>query len=667
MNAKAQVASLSRFTQVPVKVVNRSLKRLRGRPVVARPRLHTPLNLSSEPRTDIPPHILAERPWLRFYQADVPLNLASSEETLPALLRHSARQFPDNSALIYFGQRLTYRELDHAADQFATGLRDLGVLPGDRVALLLPNCPHFVIAFYGALRAGAIVVACNPTYTETELEHQLRDAGAKVLVGLSLFYERIAAVREKVGLQQVIIGNVKDYFPAALRTVFTVAKEKKEGHRANLTAPHTYRWLEFLNIYTKADLAAPVEVSPDATALFQYTGGTTGLPKAAMLSHRNLVTNARMCWAWLGTGEKGHDVTLAAIPFFHVYGLTVALNTTILAGGTLVLLPRFAPLDVLKNIERYRPTLFPGVPAMYIALINHPRVKEFDLSSIEACMSGAAPLPLEVATHFEALTGARLFEGFGMTESSPATHANPIFGTRKPGSIGLPMPGVQAKIVDLETGNTDLPLGEIGEMVISGPVVMQGYYNRADETAGAVRDGWLYTGDIARMDADGFFFIVDRKKDMILSNGFNVYPRDIEEVLYQHGAVKEAVVIGAPTSRGDDLVKAFVVLKEGQTASQEELIEFCREHLARYKAPRQIEFRETLPKTLIGKHLRRVLVEEERQKLTAKAADTLATPVLAAKVAPPLISLSRFGPITQRLKLPDQLRMPKLNLRIPFL
>lgn len=615
MNTKNIARPLSQSIGLPIKGWLDSLKAFRAGPTGQTANFHS--TISEEPRTDLSPELLAEKPWLRFYPSNIPLDLKPTADTLPGLLRESARRYPGQTAVIYFGNKLSYRELDEAADRFALGLLAKGLQPDDRVALLLPNCPQFVVAYYGALRAGAIVVPCNPLYVERELEHQLRDSGAKILVTLTLFYKLAKVVQPKVGLAQIIVGNIKDYFPPALKLLFTVAKEKKGGHRANLEGPETLSWQDFMAAHTEKPAAYLPEVKADDVALYQYTGGTTGVPKAAVLTHRNLATNARMCWAWLGDGPRTAATTLAVVPFFHVYGMTGALNLTVYSAGTMVLLPSFVPEDVLKAIHRYHPTLFPGVPAMYIALLNHPDVGKYDLNSIEACISGAAPLPMEVAIRFEKLTGAKLIEGFGMTEASPVTHGNPVYGRRKEGSIGLPFPGVRAKIVDLETGETDLPVGETGELVVAGPMVMQGYYNRPDETANTIRQGWLYTGDIARMDSDGYFYIVDRKKDMILSNGFNVYPRDVEEVLYQHPAVREAVVIGAPNNRGDDTVKAFVVLKEGQTATAEDIIAFCRERLTRYKAPRLVEFRAELPKTLIGKHLRRVLVEQERKKLEA--------------------------------------------------
>ncbi|HEX2914188.1 MAG TPA: long-chain fatty acid--CoA ligase [Chloroflexia bacterium] len=675
MRAIEQARSVTRLSRVKLDELDRSLKSFRENRVdpYRHGRIHN-IPISEEPRTDVSSELLAEKPWLRFYSPNVPLEPEINDDTLPDLLVKSVRQFPDHVALTFFGNRLTYRELDTAVCQFANGLWELGIRPGERVALLLPNCPQFVIAYYGALRIGAIVIPCNPLYTGRELEQQIRDSGASVLVTLTFSFKVAKTVCETLGLKHLIVGNIKDYFPPALQLAFTVAKEKKEGHRAEVSGNGVYKWSEFLAAQAYKDKVPQVEVKADDVALLQYTGGTTGIPKGAMLTHRNLVTNARMCWDWIGGGDMGRDITLAAIPFFHVYGMTTALNLSVMVGGDLVMVPRFTPLDVLKAIQRYRPTLFPGVPAMYIALLNHPQVTKFDLSSVEACLSGAAPLPMEVAHRFEKLTGAKLIEGYGMTESSPVSHANPVFGRRKEGSIGLPFPGIRAKIVDLDTGETDLPPGEVGELVLSGPTIMQGYYNRPGETVNALRAGWLYTGDIARMDEEGYFYIVDRKKDMILSNGFNVYPRDVEEILYQHPAVREAVVIGAPNERGDDTVKAFIVLQEEQRATAEEIIAFCRERLARYKAPRAVEFRTELPKSMIGKHLRRVLVEEERNRLAAKqleAAPAENTPVKSETHARKSFRLpdnitKNLPKVTITVTMPENFHMPKPRIRLPF-
>jgi long-chain acyl-CoA synthetase len=419
----------------------------------------------------------------------------------------------------------------------------------------------------------------------------------------------------------VVVANVKDYFPPVLRVLFTLAKEKKEGHRAELGAGDV-AWNAFLA--GAPDTPITHEPQPGDTAVLGYTGGTTGTPKAAMLTHRNLVTNVHQSAMWLAAGDleaatQRRLITLAIIPFFHSYGQTVAMNVSVLTGTTIVLQPKFDPVEALKAIQKYRPTHFPGVPALYIALLNHPDASKYKLDSIEVCQSGAAPLPVEVQKQFEKATGTTMFEGYGMTELSPASHSTPLRGLRKPGSIGVPLPGIDSRIVDLETGTKPLPQGETGELVVKGPTVMAGYYNRPEETAQTIRDGWLHTGDIAKVDEDGFFYIVDRKKDMILSNGFNVYPRDVEEVLFAHHGVADAVVIGAPNERGDETVKAYVVRAAGAAVTEDELIAYARERLARYKAPRAIEFRDALPKTMVGKALRRVLIEEERQKLAATA------------------------------------------------
>lgn len=573
-------------------------------------------NISNHTVTAPDPELLSARPWIKFYDTGVPQNITATGQTLPELLRSTASKYFDRTALIFFGGKLTFRELDREVDRFANGLADLGVLPGDRVALVLPNCPQFVIAYFGALRAGAIVVPCNPLYVDRELEHQLKDSGATVVVTLTMFYKTLKSVQSRTDVRRIIVGNIKDYFPIPLKTLFTVLKEKKEGHRIPIRDYGTHNWLEFLASYTPS--APRVNLSSDSLALYQYTGGTTGSPKGAMLTHSNLVCNAHMCLGWMGERDHAKDLSLSVLPFFHVYGMTVGLNLNIAAGITMLLVPKFSPDDLLKLISKHRPTLFPGVPAMYIALLNHPDLDKYHLDSIDICLSGASPLPVEIQTRFERETGAKLVEGFGMTECSPVSHCTPVYGKRKNGSIGIPVPGMESRIVDIETGDEVLPAGATGELVIKGPTVMQGYYKRGDESAKTVRDGWLYTGDIGYMDEDGFFYIVDRKKDMILSNGFNVYPREVEEILFTHWGVKDAVVIGAPNERGDTTVKAFVILKDDVDILEHDIIEFCRVNMARYKAPRVVEFRKTLPKTLIGKPLRRVLVEEELQKLAAR-------------------------------------------------
>ena len=553
-----------------------------------------------------------EKPWLRFYETGVGASLRYPEQPLYQFLTDSASRYPRQTALLFYGREIPYQELDDLSNRFANALRQFGIQKGDRVAIMLPNSPQGVIGFYGALKTGAIVVQFNPLYVEREIEFQLIDSGAKTMLALDLFYPKIRNVMGKTPLKQIFLTGIGDYLPSLLRLLYPL-KAKREGQWIKVDKkPPLY---DFVGLLKKADPKPfTPDFKPDDTALFQYTGGTTGQPKGAMLTHRNLVCNAIQAATWTGMREKS-EVVLSVIPFFHSYGLTACLNSTIYRAGTLVLLPRFQTQDVLKSIQKYRPTLFPGIQAMYVAINNFPRVDRYDLSSIRACISGAGPLHLEVQERFESLTGGKIVEGYGLTEASPVTHANPVHGKRKKGSIGLPFPDTDAKVVDLETGERELPVGETGELAIRGPQVMKGYWNRSEkENREMLRDGWLYTGDITRMDEDGFFYIVDRKKDMIKTRGENVYPREVEEVLYRHPKVKEAVVAGIPESFSVEVIKAYVVLKEGEQATEEEIQEFCRRELARFKVPKYVEFRKDLPKTIVGKVLRRILVEEEKKK-----------------------------------------------------
>ncbi len=557
-----------------------------------------------------------ERPWLKFYEPGVPASIPYPDIPLHQNLADAARDYPQSPATIFFDAVLTYQQLDALADRFAAGLQQMGVKKGDRVAIYLPNCPQFIIAYYGTLRAGGIVVPCNPLYVARELEHQLNDSGSETIVALSKLYPVVKAIRDRTPLKRVIVTSIKEYFPPILRFMFTLLKEKKEGHAVDISKdPNTIWFQDFLR--TAPAKPQPVPVTPQDTACLLYTGGTTGVPKAAELSHRNLVANAIQCAVWC-SGRRGQEKFLAALPLFHSYGMTTCMNAGIYMASPVILLPQFKLKDVLEAINKHQPTIFPGVPTMYVAINNYPDIKEYNLRSIRACISGAAGLPVEVQQKFQELTGGRLVEGYGLSEASPVTHGNPVFGDCRIGTIGIPFPDTDAKIVDLETGTRELPPGEAGELIIKGPQVMKGYWNRPDETALVLREGWLYTGDIARRDADGYFQIVDRKKDMIIAGGFNIYPRDVEEVLYQHPKIKEAVVAGVPDEYLGEVVKAYVVLKEGETATEQEIIEFCRQNLAKYKVPRIVEFRKDLPKTMVGKILRRVLVEEERAKM-AKA------------------------------------------------
>ncbi len=561
-----------------------------------------------------------EKIWLKHYPPGVPETIEYPEMALQGLLEESVSRFPRNTAIIFPGafddERLvSYKELDEKSNRLANALIDMGVKKGDRVALLMPNCPQFVISYYAVLKVGGIVVATNPLYSPREIEFQLNDCGAETIICLSLFYKTVMGVKDRTKLKNIVVTNIKEYLPPYSRKMFVAFMERQEGHRVRI--PKVPNIHKFQDLLRRFDATSPsVAVGPEDVAMFQYTGGTTGISKAAVATHRNVLANVFQMRYWgepLGL-EEGKDVIMGVMPLFHVYGMVCVMHFAILGGAAMVLLPRFETEQVLKAINRYKPAFFPGVPTMYVALNNHPDVTKYDLRSIKLCNSGAAPLPVEVQQTFERLTGGKLSEGYGLSEAPTATHANPVVGLRKTGTIGIPLPDVEAKIMDAEIGEKEVPLGEVGELVIRAPQVMKGYWNRPDETEMVLRDGWLYTGDMARIDEDGFFSIVDRKKELIIASGFNVYPRDIEEVLYEHPKVKEAVCYGVPDEYRGQTVKCAIVLKEGESATEEDIIEFCKPNLARYKVPKIIEFRTELPKSLIGKVLRRVLVDEEEAK-----------------------------------------------------
>jgi long-chain acyl-CoA synthetase len=560
------------------------------------------------------PHAGTERPWLKFYETGVPPSLTYPDITLGHVLAQTASKFPANTALLFYGKKISYAELDALANRFARALTGLGVKKGDRVALMLPNIPQMVIAYYGTLRIGAIAVATNPLYHQHELEVQLKDSGAETLVAVDMFYPVISSVLSRTGVKKLILCGIKDYLPFPLDLLYPIKAKIEKLWVSVKRVPPIF---DFLALLGEAP-AAPVnaDVSPGDTAIFQYTGGTTGTPKGAILTHRNLVANAIHNRVWLTRGKEGEERVLAVLPFFHVYGMTTAMNLGVLMGAELILLPKFHTKEVLETINKYRPTIFPGIQAMYLAIGNYPKIHKYDLTSIKAAISGAGPLMHEVQERFEELTKARIVEGYGLSEASPVTHCNPVFGRRKIGSIGLPFPDMDARIVDIGNEEKEMPVGETGELVVKGPQVMKGYWNKPEETARALRGGWLHTGDIARMDEEGYFFIVDRIKDMIKTVGENVYPREIEEVLFMHPKVQDAVVVGIPHEEFlGEKIKAYIVLKEGETATAEEIIQFCREQLSKFKVPKEVEFRSQLPKTLVGKVLRRILRDEEMKKI----------------------------------------------------
>lgn len=562
-----------------------------------------------------------ERPWHKKWPEGVPRHIEYPNIPVDELLRRSAKAHPDWPAVSFYGKQLSYRAVDDAADRFASALRRIGVKAGDRVGLLLPNTPHFVIAFFGVLRAGAVVAQTNPLYTPRELEVLWSDAGVETIVTLDLFWHNVAKALPQTPVKRVIVCDVAEFLPFPLRQLYPIKRRRdlKKQKRWPLVIPNEPSVLRFAAFLRPGGEPFPpptVDPSEDI-AVLQYTGGTTGTPKGAMLTHRNLVSNALMTNAWMNPKEGVQDRFLGAIPLFHSYGVTAVLLSGITRAAELILYPNPREIDhILKLINKTKPTIFPGVPTMYIAILRNPDLKRYDLRSIEACISGAAPLPLEVRRQFESATGGKLVEGFGLTEASPVTHCNPLNGDAKEG-IGIPFPDTDARIVDPEDWTRTMPGGESGELMIHGPQVMKGYWHKPEETAEIIKDGWLLTGDIARMDEDGFFTIVDRKKDMILCSGYNVYPREVEEVLYAHPAVQEAAAIGVPDSYRGETVKAFVVLKPSMKVTSEEIVAFCKERLAPFKVPKVVEFATDLPKSLVGKILRRELRERDLEKAKA--------------------------------------------------
>jgi long-chain acyl-CoA synthetase len=573
----------------------------------------------------------ADRPWTKHYDPGVPSTLHYPDHPLHNFLSQSAQKTPDTVALVttlklpLFGRvssEMTYAELDRLSDALAVALTEMGLQKGGRVAVVMPNIAAFVISYYAILKAGGVVAATNPTYPAERMQFQLNDCEAEIVITMSLFYSTIKQIQPKTKVKTVIVTNVKEYFPGVGKFLFTLAKEKKEGHRVE-TLPADDHWLQ--DVLTQyAGRKPSVTVGPDDLALFQYTGGTTGVSKAAMATHKALVANTIQMNAMLQ--PKDTEIFLGAIPMFHVFGMVAVLSVAISIGAKIILVinPREID-DVIGAIDTYKPTLFHGVPALYNAINNHPDVQsgQISLKSIRACVSGSAPLPPATKRDFERLSGGKLLEGFGMSEAPTATHVNPLVGENRTGSIGLPFPDMDMRIVSLDDGETDVPVGEVGELLMSGPQLMKGYYGMPTETANTLRekDGklWLYTGDIARMDEDGYFYIVDRKKDMALIGGFNVYPNNIEKVIKEHPSVLEVGVAAVPhpEKEGQEALKAWIVLKPGETATDQDIIAHCSQHLARYEVPTRYSFVPELPKTVVGKTLRRELIRmemEEREK-----------------------------------------------------
>lgn len=555
--------------------------------------------------------------WINRYDLGVPATVNYPEWTVPDLLRHSADRFAKSPALLFYGTCISYGELDDLTTRFAFALRQLGISQGDRVALMLPNIPQTVIAYYGILKAGAVVVLTNPLYVEREIQTQLTDAEAETMVVLDLFYSRVRAVKEATTLpKRIIVTGIQDYLPFFKKLLYPIKARFSRRWVSVDKAPPVYDFLELLRTPHKKgarDSAGLPLVRPTDLAQLQYTGGTTGTPKGVMLTHHNVVVNTLQGRYWSPDFRDGREIFLGAIPFFHCYGQTTCQNLAIATGCPVVLLPRFHANEAIKAIHTHRITIFSGVPMMYSMVVEHPDARRYDLRSLRVCLSGASSLPRDVQERFESLTGARISEGYGLTEAGPTTHCNPLHGEHPPGSMGLPFPDTEARVVDADTGLEEVPEGETGELIVRGPQVMQGYWNKEDETRAVLRDGWLYTGDLVRRDDRGYFYFVDRKKDIIKSRGETVYPREVEEVLRQHPAVSEAAVVGVPDHDYGEVIKAYVVAKPGSFITEQALIAHCAGLLARYKIPSAVQFRQELPRTVIGKVLRRTMRAEAAQ------------------------------------------------------
>jgi long-chain acyl-CoA synthetase len=565
------------------------------------------------------------KPWLAHYDKGVPASLDYPAVPLFHFLEEAARRYPDRACTIFKGAIITYREMDRLTDQVAGALAGLGVKKGDRVGIFMPNTPQFVMAYFGILKAGGVVVATNPLYTPAEITHQVNDAGIEVMFVMTNFYKTIKTAQPNTRIRTIIATNIKETLPTIKRVLFGLLRERKAGFRVEGGLAQGDVWFQELLQKYPAESRPKLLISPEDVALFQYSGGTTGVSKAAVALHRNVVANTLQVKSWFVTMEEGKETLLMAIPLFHVYGMVAGMLYAIASGATLVMIPNPRDLkDVLENIHEYHPTTLPGVPTLYNAINNHPDVQagKYDLRSIKACISGSAPLMRETKEKFEGLTGGVLFEGYGLSEAPTATHCNPLSGVNKTGSIGMPFPDVHCRIVSLDDGETILPVGEVGELAIQGPQVMHGYHNMPTETANTLRTmkdsgPWLFTGDIARMDEDGYFYIVDRKKELIKPGGYQVWPREVEEAIVSNPKVLEAGVAGIPDAYRGETVKAWIVLKPGETLTADEVRAWCKERLAPYKVPTQVEFRTELPKTTVGKILRRELVRQHKEQVSS--------------------------------------------------
>jgi long-chain acyl-CoA synthetase len=572
-------------------------------------------------------------PWLKHYDKGVPQSINYPPVPIFHFLEESARKYPDRACTIFKGAAISFREMNAITDSLAAALSEHGVKKGDRVGIFIPNTPQFVMVYFGILKAGGVVVAIDSRYTAPEIVHQANDAGIETMFVMSNFYKTMKIAQPDTRIKTLIVTNIKETLPPVLKVLFTLAKEKKDGFRVELEPGDL--WLTDLLAKHSPEDRPRLDIGPDDIALFQYSGGTTGVSKAAVATHRNLVANTLQVGSWMPNLLTGKETVLMAIPLFHVYGMVVGMLFGIFMAAPLVMVPNPRDMpDLLGNIKKFHPTVFPGIPMLYNAINNRPEViaGKYNLSSIKACISGSAPLMRETKERFEALSGGKVFEGYGLSEAPTATHCNPQLGMNKTGSIGMPFPDVDAKIISLDDGETEMKLGEIGELAIHGPQVMKNYHNMPIETANTLRklkDGkvWLFTGDIARMDEDGYFYIVDRKKELIKPGGEQVWPREVEEVIAANPKVLEVGVAGIPDSLRGEVVKAWVVVKPGETLTEDELKVWSKKSLAVYKVPRQVEFRTELPKTTVGKVLRRELVRQHNEVEAKKKQNIMELPV----------------------------------------
>ncbi len=560
--------------------------------------------------------MVQEKLWFKSYVPGVPHEVQFEKITLPEVLTKNAKQFPHVPALLFMGKKISFPELEGLVNRFSRALLDLGVKKGDKVAILLPNLPQIVIAIYASFRIGAVAVMNNPLYTERELEYQFNDSDSTVLVSLDLLHPRVMKIKDKTKIQKVIYCHINDYLPFPKKQLFPIAK--KQMFRKIEPQNGVYEFLDLIGKYSDAPLENAA--AWDELGALIYTGGTTGVSKGVMLTHANISSNVQQFSAWFTDLKKGEDSVLAVFPFFHSAGFTAIQNYCIWMATTDILVPRPEPATVLEMLQKYKPRYLPAVPTIFVGLLNTEEFRKMDLSFIKGFFSGAAPLAADTLQQLKDLTGATMLEVYGLTETTPVITATPWKGKIKPGTVGTPISSTDIKIVDIDTGKEELKTGEPGEIIVKGPQVMKGYYKKPEETAHVLRDGWLYTGDIGMFDEDGYLTIVDRKKDMIIAGGYNVYPREIDEILFQHPKILEACSIGVPDAYRGETVKAYVVVKPGETLTADEVIQFSREKLAAYKAPKMVEFIDALPKSAVGKILRKEVKEMDRKKSQQKKA-----------------------------------------------